>query len=121
MIDSYIQNSDTGMSKDHYYEMCEALGSEPIEEEIPIEITDFPQEVQEAFTMYYMLKDMWDSMGGGYMGKDTSTLFNYFDLYEIEKPDRLFIISIIQHIDYARGKVISNKLNASRKPSSKKA
>jgi hypothetical protein len=116
-----MQNTDVGITKDQYFEMCEALGTEPIDEEIPIDMTDFPQEVQNAFSLYYMLKDMWDSMGGGYLGKDTSTLFNYFDLYEIEKPDRFYLISIIQHIDYARSKVISNKLNATKKPSSKKA
>ncbi len=120
MIDSYILNSDVGMTKDQYFEMCEALGSEPIDEEIPIEIGDFPQEVITSFNLYYSLRDMWDSMGGGYLGKDTSTLFNYFELYDIDKPDQLFILGIIQHIDYARGKSISNKLNA-KKPSSKKA
>ena len=77
------------MTKDRYFEMCEALGSEPEESEIPIDMEDFPEEVQQAFQIYYLLKDNWDTMGGNYLGKDTSTLFNFFDLYDIEKPKSL--------------------------------
>ena len=121
MVDSYIQNSDVGMSKESYFEMCDALGTEPVEEETPVEIEDFPGEVQQAFNMYFMLKDNWDSMGGGYMGKDTSPIFNYFDLYDIDTVDRLFIVSMIQKIDAARSKLINSKLDSKRKPSSKKA
>ena len=121
MIDSYISNSDVGMTKEAYFEMCEALGNAPVDEETPVEIDDFPGEVQQAFNIYYMLKDVWDSMGGGYMGKDASTLFNYFDLYDIDNVDRLFIISMIQKIDNSRTKLINSKLDSKRKPSSKKA
>lgn len=108
------------MTKDRYFEMCEALGSEPIEDEIPVDLEDFPEEVQQAFQIYYLLKDIWDTMGGNYLGKDTSTLFNFFDLYEIEKPNRLLIVSLIQQMDYARSKLISTKQKA-KEPSSKKA
>jgi hypothetical protein len=111
------------MSKDAYFEMCEALGSEPLEEEIPVDMEDFPPDVQQAFNIYYMLKDCWDSMGGGYLGKDMSNIFQFFDLYNIDGPDRLFSLSLIQHMDYIRSSIVSEKLNASRKqkPSSKKA
>lgn len=102
------------MTKDRYFELCEALGTEPIDSEIPVDFEDFPAEVQRAFSMYNMLKDNWDSMGGGYLGKDISMLFNIFDLYEIEKPDKLFIISMIQHMDIIRGKIISDKIKANK-------
>jgi len=108
------------MTKEHYFEMCEALGSEPEESEIPIDMEDFPEEVQQAFQIYYLLKDNWDTMGGNYLGKDTSTLFNFFDLYDIEKPNRVLILSLIQQMDYARSKLISQKQKA-KEPSSKKA
>lgn len=108
------------MTKDRYFEMCEALGSEPVESEIPVDMEDFPDEVQQAFQIYYLLKDIWDTMGGNYLGKDTSTLFDFFDLYEIEKPNRLLIVSLIQHMDAARSKLISQKQKA-KEPSSKKA
>lgn len=108
------------MTKERYFEMCEALGSEPLESEIPIEIDDFPEEVQQAFQIYYLLKDIWDTMGGNYLGKDTTTLFNFFDLYDIDKPNRLIIVSLIQQMDYARSRLISQKQKA-KEPSSKKA
>lgn len=120
MIGSYFRNADIGVTKDAYFEMCEALGTEPLDEEIPVEIGDFPDDVQTAFNIYFLLKDIWDTMGGNYLGKDTSTLFEFFNLYEIEKPDRLFILSLIQHMDYSRGKMISEKLK-DKKPSSTKA
>lgn len=103
--------------------MCEALGSEPIEEEIPVEMSDFPDLVQQTFSIYFMLQDCWDSMGGSYQGKDMSNLFQFFDLYNIESADRLYMLSLMQHMDYTRSSMIHDKLNASRnqKPSSKKA
>ena len=120
MIGSYFQNSEVSMTKDAYFEMCEALGTAPIDDEIPIDMDDFPEEVQNAFNMYYQLRDNWDSMGGSYLGKDTSTLFNFFDLYDTEKADRLFIISLVQHMDYIRGKMINDKIRSTKKPSTKK-
>lgn len=120
MIASYFKNSEVSMTKDAYFEMCEALGTEPIDSEIPIDMGDFPQEVQDAFNLYYQLRDNWDTMGGSYLGKDTTSLFNFFDLYETEKPDKLFIISLIQHMDYIRGKMINDKMNANKKPSHQK-
>lgn len=108
------------MTKEHYFEMCEALGSEPVESEIPVDMEDFPEEVQQAFQIYYLLKDIWDTMGGNYLGKDTSVLFQFFDLYDIEKPNRLLIVGLIQQMDYARSKLISQK-QKSKEPSSKKA
>lgn len=117
MIESYFKNNEVSMTKDTYFEMCEALGTEPIDSEIPIEMDDFPLEVQEAFNMYFTLKDMWDSMGGNYLGKDYGLLFKYFDLYETEKADRLFIISLIQRMDYIRSSMINEKMSNNKKPS----
>ena len=109
------------MNKDAYFEMCEALGNEPIEEEIPVDMDDFPEAIQQAFTIYFMLKDCWDSMGGSYLGKDMSNLFQFFDLHDIATPDRLYTLNMIQHMDFIRSTIVSEKLDASRKPSSKKA
>lgn len=98
------------MTKEAYYEMCEMMGSEPIESEIPIEISDFPEEVQLCFTIYSMLSDIWDGMSGTYSGKDYSNLFDFFGLYDVEmREDRLFMVAMLKHIDNARISVISEK------------
>ena len=64
------------MTKEAYFEMCDMLGSEPIEEEIPLELDDFPELVQQAFVIYGMLSDIWEGMSGSYLGKDYSLLFD---------------------------------------------
>ena len=69
MLVNYIQNSTLSVTKETYFEMCELMGNEPIEEEIPIEYDDFPIEVQQAFAVYRMLRDEWDTMNGVYLGK----------------------------------------------------
>ena len=108
------------MTKAQYFEMCEMLSSEPINSEIPVEIDDFPELVQTAFTLYYMLRDIWDPMGGNYMGKDMSSIFDFFDLYEIDKSERLLMLTFIRQMDGCRSKVISDRQKA-REASSKKA
>lgn len=108
------------MTKEQYFEMCEQLGTEPVESEIPVEYSDFPAIVQTAFTIYYMLRDIWDPMGGNYMGKDTSVLFEFFNLYEIEHAERLLIVGLIQQMDNVRSKIISEKQKQLKEASSNK-
>lgn len=101
------------MSKDAYFEMCEMLKQEPIEEEIPVEVGDFPELVQQCFVLYGILPDNWDSMGGGYMGKDYSIVFNLFNLYQITEPEEVLLcMDFLQHMDGVRQKLIQEKLKA---------
>ncbi len=98
------------MTKDMYFEMCEMLGSEPVESEIPIELDDFPDIVQQVFLVYNMLSDRWDSMGGSYLGKDYAILFQLLDLYSVtEKQEVLLAVDFINQIDYARSDIIQEK------------
>lgn len=94
------------MTKDIYYEMCEALGSEPIEEEIPVEMEDFPIEVQESINVYFRLKDDWDTMNGVYMGKSYTGLVDILDILEYKKDDRKYLLEWIGIMDAARSKAI---------------
>lgn len=100
------------MTKEAYFEMCEALGQEPIEEEIPVDPHEFPLLVQQALTIYGLLEDRWDSMGGGYLGKIYATVFDFFKLYEIEETEQLLVLEFLQHIDSVRIKLISEKIKA---------
>jgi len=103
------------MTKDQYFEMCEVLGNEPVEEEIPVEPQDFEQEVQQAFDIYRMLSDNWDFMAGNYLGKDYGIVFDLFNLYQIEQPEQLLLLELIRYIDEERSKVISEKLKQTQK------
>ena len=41
-LERMLNNTDTGMTRERYLEMCEQIGNEPIQEEIPPDIEDFP-------------------------------------------------------------------------------
>ena len=101
------------MTKNAYFEMCEMLGHEPIEEEIPIEISDFPDLVQQCFVLYGILSDNWDAMGGGYMGKDYGIVFNLFQVYNIVQTEEILLcLDFLQHMDSVRQKLIAEKIKA---------
>jgi hypothetical protein len=101
------------MSKDAYFEMCEMLEQEPLEHEIPVEVSDFPDLVQQCFVVYGILSDCWDSMGGGYMGKDYSIVFNLFQVYNIvDNEEILLCLDFLQHMDGVRQKLIAEKIKA---------
>ncbi len=57
---------------------------------MPLETSEFPDEVQVAFLIFGYLSDRWDGMSGTYMGKDWSTINHLFELFEIE--DRRVIL-----------------------------
>ena len=90
------------MTKQHYFEMCELLNKPPKPEDIPVELEDFPDEVQLGFSIYYVLQDQWEGISGTYMGKNWTGLMDIFDIYEVEKQDRKTIFEILHLIDRER-------------------
>jgi hypothetical protein len=103
------------MSKDAYFEMCEMMGSEPKDEEIPIEFNDLPDVVQQALEIYGFLPDRWEGMSATFLGKDYSIAFELFKTYEIDNyiEQRLFL-RIMSVIDSIRSKIIQGKQNAKK-------
>jgi hypothetical protein len=108
------------MNKHQYFEMCEMMGTEPVEADIPVEISDFPDLVQQGFQIYSCLRDVWEGMSGTYMGKDMSTLFDFFRLYQIDEAEQMFVLNVLRQLDFCRSEVLSRKQKA-REASSKKA
>jgi hypothetical protein len=98
-----------GMTKDQYFEMCEALGTQPDESEIPVEFDEFPLEVQQAFNAYRMLRDEWDTMSGTYLGKSLIGIKDILEATEIDLSEQKFIIMLIRIIDNVRSEEINNK------------
>jgi hypothetical protein len=98
-----------GMTKDQYFDMCEALGNEPVESEIPVEFDDFPLEVQQAFNAYRMLRDEWDTMSGIYLGKSLIGIKDVLEATEIDYSEQKFIIMLIRLIDNVRSDEVNNK------------
>ena len=97
------------MTKESYFEMCEMLGSEPLDSEIPVEFEDFPFEVQQAFNAYRMLRDEWDTMNGSYLGKSLIGVKDVLEATEIEPSEQKFIIMLVRMIDTVRSDEINNK------------
>lgn len=95
------------MTKDAYFEMCEMLGSEPIDSEIPVDYTDFPITVQQAFSIYSKLRDEWDYMNGVYLGKSYNGILDILILLEVPVEDRKTMFELITLIDGYRAKAIA--------------
>jgi hypothetical protein len=85
------------------------MGNEPVEEEIPVEYDDLPLEVQQALSVYRMLRDEWDSMNGRYLGKSLIGINDVLEATEIELADRKFIIALVRIIDDIRSEEVNKK------------
>lgn len=97
------------MTKQHYLDMCQMLGTEPKEEEIPVEYEDLLSDVHEALNIYSKLRDDWDGMAGIYLGKNFSGLEQIFNLYAVPEEDRRTLFELLNLIDGIRAKIINSK------------
>jgi len=105
------------MTKEAYFELCEVMGTEPLDTEIPVEFDEFPVEVQQAFSVYKMLRDEWDTMSGVYLGKSFIGIKDILEYAEIEETDQKFIVSLVRTIDNVRSTETNSK-KMSEKPAS---
>ena len=76
------------MDREKYLRICEQLGQEPDPSKMPLDMSDFPEDVQVAFFMHDLLSDHWDGMSGHYLGKNWNQCEHLFNLYDIERKDR---------------------------------
>ncbi len=97
------------MTRDQYLDMCEMLGNEPLESEMPVEFDDFPIELQQAMLVYRMLRDEWEGFNGLYLGKSYLGLTEIFEYSEIEYSDRKLILILIKLIDNVRTEEINKQ------------
>jgi len=105
-----MQNSNLSVTKATYFEICEQMGNEPIESEIPIEFEDLPIELQQALLVYRLLQDQWEGMNGIYLGKSLAGIQDIFEYLEItDLVDKKFIFQLIKTIDGIRSEQINNK------------
>jgi hypothetical protein len=66
---------------------------------MPLEHSDFPEEVQVAFFMFSLLPDYWEGMSGTYMGKHWNGIEYFFSLYNVENPRViLYIMKLYENI-----------------------
>lgn len=102
------------MTKAAYYEMCEALGSEPIDSEVPVEFDDLYLDVQEAFSIYSKLRDEFDSVNGHYLGKNYAGILDIFTILGVPEEDRKTVFDLIGIIDIHRSKAMATARDAAK-------
>jgi len=84
------------MTRERYLKMCEQLGKEPDEKEIPPDWEDFPTVVIDAMSVFSMLGDriMADI---GFVGKDFTNLPLYMEIYAVE--DKELFLEILTFLE----------------------
>ena len=86
------------MDSEQYFQMCEQMGWEPKEEEIPKDASYLSYEVQCALVLFNCLPDKWEGMSGSWMGKDYSGLMDIMDIYQMDnKKDIFTLLKIAEH------------------------
>jgi hypothetical protein len=96
------------MTREQYFEMCEAMGSEPEESEIPLEFSDLILEVQEVIHIYNLLQDEWDYMNGNYIGKNFTYIEPVFRMYEVPQELHKVYFELLVTVDRIRAKQIQD-------------
>ena len=119
LLKRYVQEADSNFDVEKYLRLCEQLGEEPDPAKMPLEPSDFPQEVQVAFFMFSLLPDHWEGMSGTYMGKYWDGINYFFKLYEVESPRQ-----ILYFMKLYEGEIVSyraEKAEQKRKADERKA
>ena len=95
-LEKLFQNLDSKMTRERYLDMCEQLGNEPVESEIPPDWEDLPEIVQIAMNTFNMLGDrVYPEIG--YIGKDYTNLPIYCEIHGIE--DKEYFLEILNWLD----------------------
>lgn len=107
------------MPLDTYLNMCEQLGKEPDPDEMPVDVADFPYELQEAFFIHQLLPDRWDGSSGSYTGKDWAALEGLLREFDIENKRQCILF--IKNIEARNMNKINKQLARERKKAESKA
>ena len=84
------------MTRNKYLTMCEQLGKEPNDDEIPPDWEDFPEVMQHAINSFNQLGDrVYPEIG--FVGKDYTNLNHYLEIYDVN--DKEFFLEIISWLD----------------------
>ena len=96
------------MDIDQYLLMCEQMGWEPKEEEIPVDPSSLPIESQQALVLLNALPDKWEGMNGVWLGKDYAGLADIMSIYQIE-DNKLEVFELLKVCEAQLGKYYEQK------------
>jgi len=84
------------MTRERYFKMCEQLGQEPVHDEIPPDVEDFPEIAILALNTFSTLGDrLYPDVG--YVGKDFTNLPQYIMIHGIE--DTELFLEILTYLE----------------------
>lgn len=106
-LEKFFKALDSKMTADKYYNLCEQMGQEPIEDEIPPDWTDLSYSVQTAINIYSKCGDRVIS-DIGFIGKDYSSLQILLDAQYIE--DTEYVLDIVHWLEARQIKKSSDSL-----------
>jgi hypothetical protein len=110
-LDKLYNNLDTKMTQARYLEMCEQLGKEPNPEEMPPDINDLPEEVQQAIFIFNLLGDrVYPDIG--FVGKDYTNLPILLELHGVE--DKELVLEVLNFLDSRAIKKSSEQIKRER-------
>lgn len=94
------------------------MDSEPLENEIPIELDDLTAQSQEVIEIFNYLPDQWGGMGS-YTGKDLSNFPIIFELFHVPKEQWLLYIDLLGILIEEQIKVVNKKIESHTKQGAK--
>lgn len=106
------------MSRQQYIEMCQQLGSTPLEEEMPIELDNLTVQSQEVIEIFNYLPDEWGAMGG-YTGKDLKNFPVIFKLFKVKKSNWLLYLDLLGILIEHQIEIVNKKIEAKAKQGAK--
>tara|TARA_R100000030_G_scaffold75563_1_gene58653 strand:+ start:107 stop:442 length:336 start_codon:yes stop_codon:yes gene_type:complete len=78
------------MNPEQYILMCEQMGWEVDESQIPKDPSTFSLEVQQALLLFNVLPDLVEGMSGSWLGKNYSGIGDILDIYQIHNKRDVF-------------------------------
>ena len=84
------------MTRERYLTMCEQLGKEPLDTEIPPDSEDFPDIVIQALNTFNMMGDRVVA-DIGYLGKDYTNLPIFMEVWGVE--DKELFLDILHFLE----------------------
>tara|TARA_X000001382_G_scaffold18024_1_gene11096 strand:- start:12026 stop:12379 length:354 start_codon:yes stop_codon:yes gene_type:complete len=86
------------MTQERYFKMCEQMDKEPIEDEIPPDIGDFPEIAVSALEVFANLGNRIYA-DVGFTGKDYTNLPIYLQIYKVPKKDTELFLEILLYLE----------------------
>lgn len=80
--------------------MCSELGDPIDSKKMPPEMEDFPSYVEVAISIFNCLPDTYSGgMEPIYCGKDIGAIQSLYEIFEVDKEDKLRILKVVNFLD----------------------